>query len=77
MSLNIILTGNAVCRRSFLMRVIYQSLTKTLFYGSILVEKPKALLMDPTDVAAINIDGTAIYTAFNIPVGHLEVILQH
>ena len=64
------LAGNAGCEKSFLMRVIYQSLIKTLFYGSTLVDKPKALLMVPTGVAAINIDGTTIHTAFNIPVGH-------
>ena len=64
------LAGNAGCENSFLMTVIYQSLIKTLSYGSTLVDKPKALLMAPTGVAAINIDGTAIHTAFNIPVGH-------
>ena len=52
------------------MRVIYQCLTKTLSYGSTLVDKPKTLLMALTGVAAINIDGTTIHTAFNIPVGH-------
>ena len=52
------------------MRVTYQSLTKTLSYGSTLVDKPKALLMAPTGVAAITPDGTTIHTAFNIPVGH-------
>ena len=46
------------------MRVIYQSLTKTLSYGNTLVDKPKALLMVPTGVAAINIDGTTIHTDF-------------
>ena len=64
------LAGNAGCEKSFLMRVIYQSLIKTLSYGSTLVDKPKALLMAPTGVAAINPDGTTIHTAFNIPVGH-------
>ena len=68
--MRIFLTGNAGCGKSFLIRVIYQCLTKTLSYGSILVDKPKALLMAPTGVAAINIDGTTIHTAFNIPVGH-------
>ena len=56
------LAGNAGCEKSFLMRVIYQSLIKTLSYGSTLVDKPKALLMAPTGVAAINIDGTTIFT---------------
>ena len=56
------LAGNAGCENSFLMTVIYQSLIKTLSYGSTLVDKPKALLMAPTGVAAINIDGTTIHT---------------
>ena len=68
--LHIFLKGNAGCGKSFLMRVIYQSLTKTLSYGSTLVEKSKALLMGLTGVAGINIDGTTIHTAFNIPIGH-------
>ena len=68
--LHIFLIGNASCRKSLLVRVIYQSVTKLLSYGSTLEDKPKALLMAPTGVAAINIDGTTIHTAFNIPVGH-------
>ena len=44
-------------------------LTKTLSYGNISLDKPKVLLMAPTGVAAINIDGTTIHTALNIPVG--------
>ena len=68
--LHIFLTGNAGCGKSFLMRVIYQSLAKTLSYGSTLAKKPKALLMAPTGVAGINTDGTTIHTIFNIPVGH-------
>ena len=68
--LHIFLTCNAGCGKSFLMRVIYQSLAKTLSYGSTLVKKPKALLMAPTGVAGINTDGTTIHTIFNIHVGH-------
>ena len=69
-ALRIFLTGNASCGKSFLIEVIYQCLTKTFSYGSTLVDKPKALLMTPTGVAAITPDGTTIHTAFNIPVGH-------
>ena len=68
--LHIFLKGNAVCGKSLLMRLIYQSLFKILSYRSILVDKPKALLIAPTGVAAINIGGTTTHTAFNIPVGH-------
>ena len=68
--LHMFLTGNAVCGKSLLMRLIYQSLTKILSYRSILVDKPKALFMAPTGVAAIKIDGTTTHTTFNIPVEH-------
>ena len=67
--LYIFLTGSAECGKSFLMKVLYQSLTKTLSYGNVSVDKPKVLLMAPTGVAAINIDGTTIHTALNIPIG--------
>ena len=60
--LYIFLTGNAGCGKSFLMKVLYQSLTKTLSYGNVSVDKPKVLLMAPTGVAAVNIDGTRIHT---------------
>ena len=54
------------------MKVLYQSLTKTLSYGSVSVDKPKLLLMAPTGVAAVNIDGTTIHTTLNIPIGPLS-----
>ena len=68
--LHIFLTGDAGCAKSFLMKVMSQSLTKILSYGNVSLDKPKVLLMGPTDVAAINIDGTTIHTALIIPVGH-------
>ena len=66
--LHIFLTGNAGCGKSFLMKVLYQSLTKILSYGNVSLDKSKALLMAPTGVAAINIDGATIHTALNIPI---------
>ena len=63
------LTGNAGCAKSFLMKVFYQSLTKTLSYGNVSVDKPKVLQMAPTGVAPVNIDSTTIHTALNIPTG--------
>ena len=65
----IFLTWNAGCGKSFLMKVLYQSLTKTLSYGNVSVDKPKVLLMVPTVVAAVNINGTRIHTTLNIPTG--------
>ena len=67
--LYIFLTGNAGCGKSFLMEVLYQSLTKTLSYGNVSVDKPKVLLIAPIGAAAVNIDGTTIHTALNIPIG--------
>ena len=51
------------------MNVLCQSLTKIfLSYENISSDKLKLLLMAPTDVAAINIDGAVIHTALNIPI---------
>ena len=63
--LHIFLTGNAGCGKSFLMNVLYQSLTKILSYGNVSLDKPKVLLMTSTGAAAINIDGTTIHIAIN------------
>ena len=60
--LHILLTSDAGCGKSFLMKVMYQSLTKIFSYRNISLDKPKVLLMVPTGVAAINIDGTMIHT---------------
>ena len=68
--IHIFLTGGEGCGKSFLMKLMYQSLTKIFSYGNVLLDKPEVLLMAPTGVAAINIDGTTIHTALNIPVGH-------
>ena len=67
--LYIFLTGKAGCWKFFLMKVLYQYLTKTLSYGNVSVDKPKILPMSPTGVAAVSVDGTAIHTALNIPLG--------
>ena len=64
--LHIFLKGCASCGELFQMKVLYQSLTKTLSYGNVSLDKPKVLLMAPTSVASINIGGTTIHTALNI-----------
>ena len=67
--LHIFLTGNAGCGKSFLTKVLYQSLSKTFSYRNSELEKAKVLLLGPTGVAAINIGGTTIHAGLNIPVG--------
>ena len=69
-TLHIFSNGDAGCGESFLMKVIHQSLTKIFSYENVSLDKPKVLLMAPTGVAAINIDGTTVHTALNIPVDH-------
>ena len=54
----------------FLMKVIYQSMKKTLSCGDVVIGKPEVLLMVLTGLAAIQVDGTTIQTALGIPAGH-------
>ena len=39
---------------------------KTLSYGKLSVDRPKVLLMAPSGVTAINIEGTTLPSALNI-----------
>ena len=71
--LNIFLTGNAGCD---IAKILYQSLTKTLSDRKSELEKPKVLLLVPTGVTAINIDGTTILSALHILVGNFKKHLQ-
>ncbi|XP_057310099.1 uncharacterized protein LOC130648095 [Hydractinia symbiolongicarpus] len=68
--LYIFLTGAGGCGKSHLIKTIYQAMSKVLSYKSKDLNKPKVFLVAPTSVAAININGTTIHTAFGIPVGH-------
>ena len=58
----VFITRNGGCGKSHLIRTIYHSLTKTLSNRAMSSYKPKVLLLVPTGVAAINIDGTTIHT---------------
>ena len=43
---------------------VYQSVSKLLQYHGGSPEKPRVLILAPTGVASININGTAIHSAF-------------
>ena len=62
--------GGAGTGKSYLIKSIYHSLTKTLSYRAMSLEKSKVLLVAPTGVAAVNIDGTTIHIALGLSVGH-------
>ncbi|XP_057310034.1 uncharacterized protein LOC130648031 [Hydractinia symbiolongicarpus] len=49
---------------------MYHALSKVLSYRSRELNRPKVLLVAPTGVDAININGTTIHTALGIPVGY-------
>ena len=66
--LHIFITGGAGCGKSHLIRTIHASVSKTLSYRSAYTEKTKVLLLAPTGVAAININGNTIHSGLGIPV---------
>ena len=70
--LYLFVTGDAGASKSFLTKILYQSLTKTFPYRNSSLDKPKVLLLAPTGVAAVNIDRTTIHSALHIPVGYFR-----
>ena len=62
------ITGSGGCGKSHLIKTLYHSLTKTLCSKN--SDKPKVLLLAPTDVVAINIEGMTIHSGLGIPIGH-------
>ena len=66
--LRLFITDNAGTGKSFLIKTLYSSVSKTLNFRTSSVEKPKVLLLAPTGVAAINISGTTIHSGLGIPV---------
>ena len=61
------LRGGGGVGKSHLINSIYHTTTKTFRHGITNTENPTVLLMAPTGVAAININGTTIHTALAIP----------
>ena len=66
--MNIFITGGAGTGKSHLIKTISASLNKTLSYGSQCLERPNLLLLAPTGVAAVNINGTTIHSALGISI---------
>ena len=66
---NIFLTGGAGVGKSHLIKAIHMSLSKLLMHKGGNPEKPKILLLAPTGVAAININGTTIHSGLGLNIG--------
>ena len=67
---HIFLTGGAGVGKSHVLKTIYMSATKVLGRKGGDPGKPRVLVLAPTGVAAINVDGTTIHCGLGINVGH-------
>ena len=65
--IHLFVTGGGGAGKSHLITAIYHTVTKTFRHAPLKLELPSVLLMAPTGVAAININGTTIHTALAIP----------
>ena len=63
------ITDGAGVRKSHLIKSIYMLLSKVLMYKGGELKKPRVLLLAPTGVAAININGTTIHSALGTNIG--------
>lgn len=63
----VFLTGGGGAGKSHLITAIYHTVTKAFKHTATNIERPSVLLMAPTGVSAININGTTVNTALGIP----------
>ena len=68
--LHLFISGSGGVGKSHLIKTLYQTLTKLFCYCNGDPNKPKVLLLAPTGVAAVNIEGTTIHTSLGIPIGN-------
>ena len=64
--LHIFLTGQGGCGKSHLVKTIFHALSKLLLRKGADPDKPRVLLLAPTGVAAVNINGTTIHSGLGI-----------
>ena len=65
--LRIFLTGNGGCGKSFLVKCLFEALSKVLSYNEDNSKTKTVMLLASTGVAAIKINGTTIHTELGIP----------
>ena len=68
-TVHIFLSGCGETNKSHLMKVIYNTISKTLTYHCKDPEKPRVLLLGPTGISAVNIGRTIIHSGFGINPG--------
>ena len=67
MPFHLFLSGSGGCGKSHLIQTIFHAVSKVFLYRSGDPSKPRVLLLAPTGVAAININGNTIHSALHIP----------
>ena len=72
-SFHIFITGGAGVGKSHLIKTIFLSLNKVLGYKGGDADKPRILLLAPTGVTEININGTTIHSGLGINVGVIYI----
>ena len=64
---NLFKSSSGGVRKSHLIKTIYQSETKLLQYHGGSPEKPRVLILAPTGVASINVNGTTVHSVLGLP----------
>ena len=62
-------SGSGETNKSHLVKVIYNAISKTLLYHCKDPEKPRVLLLGPTGISVVDIDGTTIHSGLAITPG--------
>ena len=65
--IHLFVSGGAGAGKSHLIKTIYHTAVKTFKHAPVNPELPTVVLMAPTGVAAISINGTTVNTALSIP----------
>ena len=68
-SVHIFLSGSGGTGKSRLVKVIYNAISKTLPYHCKDPDKPRVLLLGPTEISAVNIGRTTIHSGLGIKPG--------
>ena len=74
--MHLFLSGSAGTRKSHLVKVIYDVISKTSLCHCKDPEKPRVLLLGPIGTSAVNIGGTTIHSGLGIKPGRMLQITK-
>ena len=64
---HLFLSGSGGCRKSHLIKTIFHAVSKVFLHWSVYPAKPRVLLLAPTGVAAVNINGNTTHSDLHTP----------